>query len=81
MKQLIYGAFKRYNANTKDINKGDCSARAMSLAYGLDYDAVYNELKKLQKSKNRSAYNRLYVMIFVAIDQLQLNYLNGHIHF
>lgn len=59
MKQLIYGAFKRYNANTKDINKGDCSARAMSLAYGLDYDAVYNELKKLQKSKNRSAYNTI----------------------
>lgn len=49
MKRIILGAFKRYNANTKDVNKGDCTVRAMSLAYGIDYEAVYKELKQIQK--------------------------------
>lgn len=45
MKKRVFGAFKRYNANTKNINKGDCSVRALSLAYGLEYADVYKELK------------------------------------
>lgn len=57
MKRIILGAFKRYNANTKDINKGDCTVRAMSLAYGIEYESVYKELKQIQKEHGRTFYN------------------------
>lgn len=57
MKRIILGAFKRYNANTKDVNKGDCTVRAMSLAYGIEYEAVYKELKQIQKEHGRTFYN------------------------
>ena len=57
MKRIILGAFKRYNANTKDVNKGDCTVRAMSLAYGIEYESVYKELKQIQKEHGRTFYN------------------------
>lgn len=57
MKRIILGAFKRYNANSKNINKGDCAVRAMSLGYGIDYDVVYKELKQIQKEYGYMSYN------------------------
>ena len=59
MLKKVLGAFKYYNANSKDVRKGDCSVRAMSLAYGLEYDEVYHELKQMQKSSGTSLYNTL----------------------
>lgn len=59
MKKRILAAFKRYNANSKNINKGDCTARAMSLAFGLEYDAVYKELKQTALEGRFRTYNTL----------------------
>ena len=49
MKRRIICSFRQYNANTKDIRKGDCSVRALSLAYGIDYELVYKSLKNISK--------------------------------
>lgn len=57
MKKRVFGAFKEYNANTKNMHKGDCTVRAMSLAYGIEYADVYKELKHIQQLKGRHVYN------------------------
>jgi len=38
-----------YNANPHDKNEGDCSIRALSLAYEMNYNSVKNELQSLSK--------------------------------
>lgn len=59
MKRRIICSFRQYNANTKDVRKGDCSVRALSLAYGIDYELVYKSLKTYQKELGYSIYNDL----------------------
>lgn len=41
----IYSALKKYNANSNNKRTGDCVARSLSLAFGLDYDEVKKTLK------------------------------------
>lgn len=41
MKRRIICSFRQYNASTKDVRKGDCSVCALSLAYGIDYELVF----------------------------------------
>lgn len=53
----IFAAFKRYNANTKNINKNDCTVRAMSLAFGEPYETIYKELKDNQSLTGTRIYN------------------------
>lgn len=45
-KQAVDSALKRYNANSRNNNQGDCVARSLSLAYGLDYDETKSSLVK-----------------------------------
>lgn len=59
MKRRIICSFRQYNANTKDVRKGDCSVRALSLAYGIDYEIVYKSLKTSQKEIGYRIYNDL----------------------
>lgn len=56
--QVIESAeWKRYNANTRDSNVGDCVKRALTIAYSMDYDEVSKELNRIKRKYNKSAYN------------------------
>lgn len=46
----VYSDLKRYNANSDDRYMGDCVKRAISLAFGLDYQQAGSELTKLAKN-------------------------------
>jgi len=50
-----------YNANPQDRNENDCSIRALSLAYGLNYNQVKNELKHLGY-EDKTQFNELNVI-------------------
>ena len=52
MKTYISSALKRYNANSRNTYTGDCVRRALSLAYGLDYDKISSELNKIKRAQN-----------------------------
>lgn len=43
----ILAKLYKYNANTQNKNTGDCVARSISLALGMDYDDVKRGLKKV----------------------------------
>lgn len=43
----ILAKLYKYNANTQNKNTGDCVARSISLALGMDYDEVKRGLKKV----------------------------------
>jgi len=47
-----------YNANPRDKNEGDCTIRALSLAYDMDYNTVKNELGSIGR-QNKSAFNTI----------------------
>lgn len=53
----ISAALKKYNANTRYTNTGDCVKRSLSLAYGMDYDDVSNELNRIKRQLHYSQYN------------------------
>lgn len=53
----VEAAFNRYNANSKDDRVGDCVKRALSFAYGMDYNEVGRELNRLKSAG--AAYNNL----------------------
>lgn len=48
--------WKYYNANSRGRYTGDCVIRAISLAYGLDYDEVHGDLLKLAKTTGIGSY-------------------------
>lgn len=48
--------WKEYNANSKDENIGDCTARSISAAYRMDYDEVHTLLLRMKKKLNVSSY-------------------------
>lgn len=47
----------KYNANTSNKNTGDCTARSISLALGMDYDEVKRGLKKVGHEMNLPGWN------------------------
>lgn len=51
MKRKIESAYKRYNANTRDSDVGDCVKRALTVAYSMDYDEVSRELNRISREK------------------------------
>ena len=51
MKNYISSALKRYNANSRNTYTGDCVRRALSLAYGIDYDKVSAELNRMKRER------------------------------
>ena len=55
----ILAKLYNYNANTSNKNTGDCVARSISLALGMDYDEVKRGLKK-SRSRNESSWMELF---------------------
>lgn len=56
MKQFIFSDFRKYNANSRNANVGDCVNRSLSLAYGLNYDDVNQELNRIKRNMGYSSY-------------------------
>ena len=50
-------AFKAYNANSQDIDRNDCVARAMSLAFNQDYSVLLNKLRKFARDNGYAKHN------------------------
>ena len=59
--RLILSGWKKYNANSNNNNVGDCVKRALSYAYGVDYDEMSRRLNQLKRSIGANAYNQTYV--------------------
>ena len=53
----VQSALKYYNANTRDAHSPDCVKRALTLAYGLDYDDVSRELNRIKRDIHADAFN------------------------
>lgn len=53
----ILAKLYKYNANTSNKNTGDCVARSISLALGMDYDEVKRGLKKVGHEMNIPGWN------------------------
>lgn len=62
----------RYNANTRGTNTGDCSARAISLAFGMDYSKARKLLNSSAKNNRWEKYNAVFNV------QQVLDELTGH---
>lgn len=55
--QPIEAKYISYNANTRNKAVGDCTKRALSLAFGLDYDDVSRELNQIKRDRGQTRYN------------------------
>lgn len=55
--QPIEAKYISYNANTRNKDVGDCTKRALSLAFGLDYDEVSRELNQIKRGQGQTEYN------------------------
>ena len=54
MAKILLSQVVKYNANTRGSNVGDCTTRAISLAFNMDY----GEVRKLQNASSKA--NRIY---------------------
>lgn len=52
----IYSDYRRFNANPKGNYIGDCSVRALCIAYGLTYESVHNELNRIKRERGYNNY-------------------------
>lgn len=59
MSTKVVAAWKRYNANANNRNVGDCVKRALSFAYGRDYNDVSNELNRIKRDIGSTAFNNI----------------------
>ena len=53
----ISAKWKRYNANSRDKDVGDCVKRSLSYAYGVDYDEISRQLNRIKREVNGVAFN------------------------
>ena len=54
---IVLSGWKKYNANSNNNNVGDCVKRALSYAYGVDYDEISRRLNRLKRDIGSNAYN------------------------
>ena len=59
MKKLLSSELIRYNANTRGTNTGDCTARAISLAFGIDYHRARKALNDSAKTNIALRFNSI----------------------
>ena len=59
MKKLISSELVRYNANTRGTRTGDCTARAISLAFNMDYSKARKALNDSAKGDRYLHYNSI----------------------
>jgi len=75
MKRYIQTAeYKRYNANNRGTDTGDCVKRALSMAFDMDYVAVGRELNAIMKEQRASAWNTN-----IVFESFIRNHGGGHI--
>ena len=60
--KILAAILKRYNANTRDSNVGDCVKRSLSVAFRTDYDEVSRELNRIKRDIGGIAFNNLRVV-------------------
>lgn len=60
--KILAAILKRYNANTRDSNVGDCVKRSLSVAFRMDYDEVSRELNRIKRDIGANAFNNLRVV-------------------
>ena len=53
----IQADYVRYNANTRNKNVGDCVKRALSYAYGVDYDEISRQLNRMKGETGSDVFN------------------------
>lgn len=53
----IEAAYKRYNANSRNTSTSDCVKRSLSMAYGMDYDKVGQELNQIKNDLRLDRWN------------------------
>ena len=59
MKRLLSSDLVRYNANTRGTNTGDCTARAISLAFNIDYSKARKALNDSAKASTSLRFNSI----------------------
>lgn len=59
MKYLVQSALKQYNANRNQVHTTDCSIRALSLAYGLDYSDVLHQMQAISRVHETNGYRNV----------------------
>lgn len=61
MKKLIKdveaATYKKYNANTRGTNTGDCVKRSLSMAFDISYNEVGKELNAIMKETRFKEWN------------------------
>lgn len=53
----IQADWVKYNANTRNKNVGDCVKRALSYAYGVDYDEISRQLNRMKGETSSDLFN------------------------
>ena len=53
----IQADWVKYNANTRNKNVGDCVKRALSYAYGVDYDEISRQLNRMKGETGSDVFN------------------------
>lgn len=53
----IQADWVKYNANTRNKNVGDCVKRALSYAYGVDYDEISRQLNRMKGETSSDVFN------------------------
>lgn len=61
MKKVL-ADYRKFNINPNDRNVDDCYIRSLSLAYGLPYTEVKNELNKMHRRSSTHAANSDYIL-------------------
>ena len=56
--KILAAILKRYNANTRDSNVGDCVKRSLSVAFRTDYDEVSRELNRIKRDIGGIVFNK-----------------------
>lgn len=57
MKRVVISSLVRYNANTGGYNVGDCVKRALTIAFGEDYNDIARQLNQTRKESRSSQFN------------------------
>lgn len=76
----VFSDWKRYNANSKNSNTGDCVCRSISIALGLDYNEVRRQLNRYKRDVNSQSYKQSWVFKSYLSDNFNLTFKNLRDH-
>lgn len=78
MKFKLFENQIQYNANPYDKNEGDCTIRALSLAYDMQYNLVKSELRSIGNKLNRDFNGIEAIKAFIEKHKYKNFYNNEH---